>query len=99
MWLEVAVAAVLVVVSLRYFWIFAKHGYDDPYGDAKIAPMGGVLLVVVGTAFAAGAAGLRWKGAKAWVIHARRWNIQMARGPCTPSFRWPVGNAGTCQPR
>jgi hypothetical protein len=68
MWLEVAVAAVLVGVSLRYFWIFAKYGHDDPYGDAKIALMGGVFLVVGGTAFAAGAAGLRWKGAKAWVV-------------------------------
>ena len=30
--------------------------------------MGGILLLVVGIAFAAGAAGLRWKGAKGWDV-------------------------------
>ena len=70
MWLEVATAVVLVGVSLRYFWLFAKYGYGhaDPCRDAKIVLMAGVFLVVSGTALAVAAAGLRWKGAKGWVV-------------------------------
>jgi hypothetical protein len=68
MWLEGTLAVALVVGSVRFVWVFAKNGRDDdPYGDARLVMIGGIVLGIAAIAFAVGAAGLHWKRTWSWV--------------------------------
>ena len=85
MWLEAVVAALLVVVAMLCIGIFVKYGYGhpDPYNDAGMVLLLGILSAIGGTSFAVASAGLSWK--RAW-----GWGAQVLPGSLVGWILWNI---------